>query len=38
MMINYQGRNVTNSVGNPPVNVRVGGRSHIPTIEVEVMF
>lgn len=38
MMINYQGRNVTDSVSNPPVNVRVGGRSHIPTVEVEVFF
>jgi len=38
MLINYQGRNVTDSVGNPPVNVKVGGRSHIPTVEVEVLF
>lgn len=38
MFINYQERNVTNSVGNPPVNVRVGGRSHIPTVEAEVLF
>jgi long-subunit fatty acid transport protein len=38
MMDTYLGRNVTNSVANPPVNVRVSGRSHIPTFELEYAF
>ena len=38
MLINYLERNVTTSESSPPVNVRVRGRSHIPTFEVEGIF
>ncbi len=38
MLINYLGRDVTTSTASPPVNVRVRGRSHIPTLEVEYIF
>jgi len=38
MLINYLERDITTSESSPPVNVRVCGRSHIPTVEVEGIF
>ncbi len=38
MMINYLERDITTSTSNPPVNVRIRGTSHIPTLEVEAIF
>jgi len=38
MAINYTGRDVRTSTSNPPVNVKVDGLSHIPTLEIEYLF
>lgn len=38
MLITYMGRDVKNSQTSPPTNVRLKGRSHIPTLEVEYLF
>ena len=38
MLINYLERDVRNSETWPPTNVRISGRSHIPTLEVEYVF
>ena len=38
MMINYLERDITTSTSSPPVNVRIRGTSHIPTLEVEALF
>lgn len=38
MMINYLGRDVRTSQTSPPTNVRISGRSHIPTLEAEYLW
>ncbi|MEE8409898.1 MAG: outer membrane protein transport protein [Myxococcota bacterium] len=38
MLITYMGRDVKNSQTSPPTNVRLRGRAHIPTLEVEYQF
>jgi long-subunit fatty acid transport protein len=38
MLTLYEGRDVTTSRSSPPANVRISGRMHLPTVEVEYRF